>query len=131
MARIRTKIHETTQRMATVIKVQTFGEKKCNYLFWIITRYLHYAELALLNGYRMNIWRKCKIYLGWTEPRFLTFTEKSNYMFSSLIFDHMFCLTIEGKQIDNERFDFFIDEKLKKKVEEKLSTDAVYQFIKK
>lgn len=133
MAKISQKLHETTQRMAKAPKVNvlTFGEKKSNYIYWIVVRYLYYMSRAILHGYQVTVWKKCKIGLGWITPKYLTFTEKKRYMFSSLIFDHMFCLSVEGKFIDNERFDFFIDDKLKKEVEEKLSTDAVYQFIKK
>lgn len=128
---IRTKIQETTQRMATKSNTLSFGEKKYNYFYWIVYRYLHYMTLAIIHGYQITVWKTCKIGFAWSAPEFLNRQQKARYMFSPLIFDYMFSLSIKGRFIDSERFTFSIDKRLKKRFEEKLSTDAVYQFIRK
>lgn len=130
MAAIKTSLRDTTQRMVKRMDTLKFRYSH-NYVFWIVNRYLYYFRLAIIHGYKMVVWKTCKIFLTYTETRHLSILEKKKFMFSSQMFDNMFYIHFEGRNFDNEKFCYYPDRKFKKDIEEKLSTDAVYQFIKK
>ena len=105
-------------------------EGQLKYTRWILLRYLHYALEALIHGYPIHIYYQAHMILTYSPVKYLTNSQKKRYMFSSRVFGYMFYLSITGKYIDDIYFDFYIDKKLKKRIEEKLNTDSIYEFIK-
>jgi hypothetical protein len=103
------------------------------HLEWIISRYLFYLSEALIYGFTIKVYRaitNAVIRLNWAPYEKPTRFKKKMYMYSKRVFDYIFYVSITGIYIDSRRYDFFIEKQLRDRIEEKLNTDAIYQFVK-
>ena len=101
------------------------------YIWWIMKRYFYYATRAIANGYPMNIPGCCGISLNSGPPEHMSKAQKRRFLYSPLIFDHMFHVVFTGENYNNRYVSFLPDENFKAMIVENIESDTVYQLIKK
>ena len=101
------------------------------YIWWIMKRYFYYATRALANGYPMHVPHTCKISLNSGPPEIMSKAQKKRFLYSPLIFDHMFHVVFTGKNFNNKYVHFLPDENFKDMIMKNIESDTVYQLIKK
>lgn len=121
-------IHRISEKVS---KRHNYG--RYDYIFWIVKRYLRYAIEAAINGYTIKVYNRypiAKIELVWIPAEIMKKRKRKHFQFSNKIFGQMFYLSITGKYFKNELYNFFLNPGIKRRIQEKLDSDDIYQFVK-
>lgn len=131
------KFYEVIKRLAE-IKLSSGIKRTRKDVSWIIKRYLHYAIEAAIHGYPIKVYcqgdSNALIQLGWIPVNFnrrMWKRQRKMYAFSSREYGKMFYISITGKYMPKVYYQFYMEEGIKKRLEDLLNTDAVYQFTRK